>query len=268
MMQAVDLLEKLIQEHPQAPEYRHLLACCYRDSPPDFRGRAPWDPNEQLDRAVPILRQLCQDFPKTPDYRFDLCETLARSAVAIGPGFQIGQPPERVAERLQEAVDLSAELARQYPGVPQYAAAHAQYLDRLAMLHYNAKDYPKAEVCSRQALAIQEQLVSRHPDVPAYRLWLGLMECSLGRARREQGDADAAQGIFEKVVQRLETQYRSEPRLGAVQPILNMAYRELALAHQRAGHSQLAAEALKKAEQFGPPPGGPPRPPNARPLIR
>src|SRR5262249_48587430 len=31
---AVSLLEKLVEEHPSVPEYRHLLACCYRDAPP------------------------------------------------------------------------------------------------------------------------------------------------------------------------------------------------------------------------------------------
>src|SRR6266511_5038254 len=31
---AVNILEDLVREFPAVPEYRHLLACCYRDVPP------------------------------------------------------------------------------------------------------------------------------------------------------------------------------------------------------------------------------------------
>ena len=34
MQKAIDLLEELIDEYPSIPEYRHLLAQCYRDMHP------------------------------------------------------------------------------------------------------------------------------------------------------------------------------------------------------------------------------------------
>src|SRR5262249_43162523 len=84
---AADLLEELVREYPAVPEYRHLLACCYRDLPPDPPGRGQPKGKSNTERAMDLLRELVKDFPRVPDYRFDLCETLAR------PG-----PPERFRE--------------------------------------------------------------------------------------------------------------------------------------------------------------------------
>src|SRR5262249_27459595 len=99
LQRAITLLEQLTAEHASVPEYRHLLACCYPDSPPGFRGRGSVKPN--TDRAIELLRQLTKDFAKVPDYRLDLCETLARSG---GPRRPPGPGPStKSQERLEEA---------------------------------------------------------------------------------------------------------------------------------------------------------------------
>jgi tetratricopeptide (TPR) repeat protein/tRNA A-37 threonylcarbamoyl transferase component Bud32 len=262
MRRAVRILEELKEQHPNVPEYRHLLACCYRDAPPEFRGRGPLEPFPQLDQAIELLRQLSRDFPRSPDYRFDLCETLARSAGPVGPSPGFTRPQPKIAERLTEAVTLSEELAAQYPGVPQYAAARAQYLDRLGIMHFNNRQFAPAETTGRHALAIQTQLVARYPDVLPYRLWLSLMECSLGRALREQGQLTEARAQVDSALQRLEELRNKDPRLGALRPILGMAYRELAQVQERAGEKEAAAESQRKAEAFGP--QRPPSFPNPR----
>ena len=83
---AATILEKLVDEFPSVPEYRHLLACSYRDVPPDLFEDRPV--HESVDRAIELLRQLVKDFRKVPDYRFDLCATLAGRLLPIvtGPG--------------------------------------------------------------------------------------------------------------------------------------------------------------------------------------
>src|SRR5262249_48598225 len=110
---AATLLEQLVRGFPTVPEYRHLLACCYRDIPPDPVGRGQRRTRSNTGRAEDLLRQLVADFPKVPDYRFDLCETLIRSAPL--DQLRSGESANKARERLEEAVSLSADLVAHYP---------------------------------------------------------------------------------------------------------------------------------------------------------
>jgi tetratricopeptide (TPR) repeat protein/tRNA A-37 threonylcarbamoyl transferase component Bud32 len=253
---AVVLLERLVEEFPKVPEYRHLLACCYRDVPPERLGRGKPE-RSKADRAVQLLRRLVKDFPKVPDYRLDLCEALAR------PG-----PPPRHEERdtrtekqqrLEEAVTLSEQLVLQYPSVPDYAAAHARYLDGLGIALYEAKALSQAEVVHRKAVDGQNKLVKQYPEVIAYRFWLGLMERSLGRVLGERGQMTEARTLLESATNRVEALWQKDSRLGGARPFLGMAYRDLARVYTRIGEAALAAAALRKAEEFGPDRGPGPR---------
>lgn len=253
--QAVALLEQLVREYPSVPEYRHLLACCYRDAPPEGlpRMRPPEETN--TDRAVDLLRQLVADFPKAPDYRLDLCETLGR----MMPAGRLGgaERGDATRERLREAIALSADLVAQYPNVPQYTASHAQYHDRLGMALAQGHDLPEAEKTHRKAVALQSGLVKQYPQVVAYSFWLSLMECSLARVLSERGDQAEARARLESATDRLEALRKKDPRLMSLRLFLGMAYRELAQVHARSGETELAAQVLRKAENYGRGPGFP-----------
>ncbi len=78
LQQAIQILEDLGREHPLDPDYRHLLACCYRDLPParpESAGHSPFGSN---DKAIAILQKLVDEFPNVPDYRHDLSKTYAK----------------------------------------------------------------------------------------------------------------------------------------------------------------------------------------------
>ncbi len=253
------LLEQLVREFPAVPEYRHLLACCYRDTPPDRPGRGQPLTGANADRAVELLRQLVAEFPKVPDYRFDLCETLRR----MSPPDLSGNPKSaaQARGRLEEAVSLSGELVTQYPNVPQYAFAHAQSLDLLGITLSHAHDLSAAEQAHRKAVALQTKLVRQYPDVVAYGFWLGLMERSLGRVLSERGELPEARSRLESAVARLEALPTTGPRRGPGPPVLGTAYRELAEVLARSGETERAAQAHRKAEELsrqrGPGPFGP-----------
>jgi serine/threonine protein kinase/tetratricopeptide (TPR) repeat protein len=256
---AAALLEQLVSEFPSVPEYRHLLACCYRDIPPDPAGRGQPRTKSNTDRAVELLRQLVADFPKVPDYRFDLCETLSRASPP--DRFRSSEGANKVRERLEEAIALSAELVAQYPHVPQYAASHAQYLDRLGNGLFQARSLDEAEKAHRKAVALQSRLVKQHTDVLAYGFWLSQMECSLARVLSDRGELQEARSRLETAVERLEGLPTKDPRLGSVRSFLGTAYRELAQVLRRGGDVELATKALRKAEELdrrqGPGPPGP-----------
>jgi tetratricopeptide (TPR) repeat protein len=249
---AIRLLEELVKEHRSVPEYRHLLACCYRDGPPSRPGRgAPADPAS--DPAVELLRQLVKDFPKVPDYRYDLCETLARLSF---PGR--APPPESApAARalLGEALALSRGLTQEYPNVPLYAAAHASVHDRLGVLLHQLKELEEAEKSLRKAIELESSLAARHPEVEAYGYSLALMQSSLARVLADRGSLNEARGQLEASTQRLVTILIKDQRLGSARQHLGRGLRELAQVLKRLGDEAGAADALRKAELLGPAPG-------------
>ena len=244
---AISLLEALAAESPDAPEYRHLLACCYRDITGPPRKRL--DP----ERGIALLRKLVKDFPGVPDYRLDLCESLG------GNG-----PPDRMDSKtwqnMRDSVDLSEALMAEYPTVPEYKAAHGRYLDRYGMRLLRAGKTDEADKVFRRALDVQSKLVRQHPDAIAYGFYLSLIERSLGEIESNRGQLSSAKLYLKSATERAEALRKRAPHLGGIRPFLGMAYRDLANVLSRTGETGPAAEARKKAAEFGPPKGPPKRP--------
>ncbi len=242
---AIDLLEGVIREFPTVPEYRHLLACCYRELPPGRPGGGPM-PKMNPDRAVELLRQLVAEFPNVPDYRLDLCEALASK----GPPGRGRDAETSFGGRLQEAIAESRKLVDNYPTVPEYAAAHARYLDRLGMNLFEADKLEEAEKQHRKAVAVQRKLVKQHPGVVVYDLWLCLMERCLGRTVGARGAFKEARELLEGATSRVEAMWQKDRRLEGVRPFLGLAYRDLANVLEKSKEPALALAARAKAEQF------------------
>jgi tetratricopeptide (TPR) repeat protein len=245
----VALLEQLVEEYPKVPEYRHLLACCYRDTPLNRFGRFVSVTQTNSDRAISLLRKLVADFPKAPDYRLDLCEALARPGRQPRPAERSGNAARR--KRLEESVTLSNQLVLQYPNVPDYAAAHARHLDGLTIALFQESRFVEAEKVQRKAVLAQKKLVKQYPEVTGYSFWLGLMERTMGRVLGELGQLKEARDRLESATKRVEALWKKDARLGGARPFLGMAYRDLAYVLTKSGESTLAAAALQKADEFG-----------------
>jgi tetratricopeptide (TPR) repeat protein len=239
------VLEQLVRDFPNVPEYRHLLACCYRDMPP---SRGPSSKNLNRDRAVELLRQLVKEFPGAPDYRLDLCEALGRPGPPPRPD-EAGED-DRNAERLGQAVSLSDQLRMQYPNVPEYTAAHARCLEALGGFLLRGGQPAEAEKRYRQAVDLQEKLVRQYPEVVAFRCWLSFLERSLGQALAGRGELKEARACLEAAARRLEALGQKDPRLVTVRPLLGSVYQDLAGVLARSGATGPAAEARRKAEEI------------------
>jgi tetratricopeptide (TPR) repeat protein len=259
---AIRILEELVKDHRAVPEYRHLLACCYRDGPPKRPSRGgPAD--AAPDQAVELLRQLVKEFPRVPDYRYDLCETLARVGFPGGP-----LPPDEVPTgrvRLEEAVALSRGLVQEYPNVPLYAAAHASVHDRLGVLLHQTKQLDDAEKTLRKAVTLQTALVRQHPEVVAYDFSLALMQASLARVLADRDNLKEAKALLEVSTDRLGTMLTRDPRLGSARLSLGRALRDFAGVLGKLGEAERAAVALRTAESLGPERGPGPFGPRDRP---
>jgi serine/threonine protein kinase len=283
---AIVILQDLIKEHPSVPEYRHLLACCYRDAPPirRFGGPPAFGPRQgtggdslsaNFDRAIELLRKLVEEFPKIPDYRYDLGETLARQIFwRTGPP-QATRRDESVSDRnpsrpnssntflnfqsrLEEALGISTKLCTEYPTMPQYAALQAQVHDKLGLMFERMQEPTKAEPERRNAVILQAELVKKYPDVLAYNYSLSVMESSLARLLGEREKWNEARPLLEDSTKRLEGllqnhQNRVDPLgLSFMRMNLNRSFRDLGEVLNRLGEIDLASAAKNKAETYGP----------------
>ena len=95
---AIDLLERLVAEHPAVPDYRHLLARCYREAPSGWTGRVRQS-DDAVSRAAQILEKLVEEQPDVPDYRYDLSETYAMLDGRGPPAPELRTGPAVRAER-------------------------------------------------------------------------------------------------------------------------------------------------------------------------
>jgi tetratricopeptide (TPR) repeat protein len=246
---AIDLLEELVKDHPLVPEYRHLLACCYRDAPgPRPRDRGP---GANASRAIELLRRLVADFPKVPDYRYELCETLARAAFSGRP--VPADSSSAAKQMLEEAVGSSGALASDYPNVPLYTASHTQARNRLGELLLQLQQPDEAEKVLRRAVGLQAGLVKQHPEVVAYDFSLAMIQATLSRALSDHGNVTEAQPLLETATGRAVALLEKNPRFGFVRGFLGRGWRDLSQALARQGNSEGATRAQRQAEDFSPP---------------
>lgn len=120
---AFGILETLLADHPDNPEYRFQYAQLLAGNPRLFRKeRIPGvEPN-----AVVLLLQLADACPEQPEYGLALVELMLRR-LRYARGFQ-----EQNRQELAEAVQLSERLLGRWPNDPQIVSAvvslHTRYI--------------------------------------------------------------------------------------------------------------------------------------------
>src|SRR5207302_194500 len=96
---------------------------------------------------------------------------------------KLGQNEEALAG-YQEAIAGYAQLAADFPAVPQYRQELATSHNNLGFLLADLGKRPEAATAYRQALAIRDKLAADFPAVPAYRVNLGGSQCNFGNLLR------------------------------------------------------------------------------------
>lgn len=172
-MEAIRILEQLREENDRNPEYRFLLALCYRDYPGGDSRSGMRALKAIGKKSTDLLNELVDDFPNVPDYRHELIR--AHSALAWRYGFTGIEKREQSVERLLQAKLLSGALILEHPNVPEYTSSHVRLLLQLAVLH--SGDQPEETIkLYRQALKKQQSLIRRFPEVQGYRMWEAIIQ--------------------------------------------------------------------------------------------
>ncbi|MEZ6141226.1 MAG: serine/threonine-protein kinase [Zavarzinella sp.] len=246
LKKAITLLEDLREKYPTVPDYQHLLACCYREQPPSFRSRT----NDNQRKAVELLQVLAKNHPDVSDYQFDLSETLARvdSAQILFEGFR---GDNRKRDQLTEALNISTKLYQNYPGVPKYAALHAQNLNKVGMLRLGTdKSTTAAEKMIHDALTIQTKLTEQNPTIAANQFWLQMIENSYVMVLSKQKKWPEAKAILENGIAKAEKE--SESAQEANRWLLSRQYFTLGTVMIASGDKEGAATAFRKATELSP----------------
>lgn len=251
MQKAIDLLEQLVDEYPSIPEYRHLLAQCYRDMHPVwfiFSRKAALDANN---KAIEILEALVHDFPDVSDFRYALSQTYADSPPPDRDSFPSGDLAALAEERFRKALKISEELVAEHPNVPEFVASQAEILHKLAEVLRRPGQLEGAEELLRKAVDLQSSLARRFPDVLGYRMQTTRLEFELAQILKGRGQPDAARSLLESSVASLEEVLEADTNGWPVGWILAMHYSELAMLLSELNEPEAAKAVERRAKEHG-----------------
>jgi tetratricopeptide (TPR) repeat protein len=217
---AIRILDELIRECPDAPDYRFLLALCHRPSglaPPAARSPGIAQGRE---RAIQILKQLKAEYPGVADYRYELTATYAWIHVGLFPWQGRSVVPSEAEGSLLSALEESQWLVTHNPTIPHYACAQPLILAKLGTLCWRTGRLAQAEDYFRQALEAQGAVVAGFPDLPSHnRVLLEFLRLRLGQVcfRRNGNSRDVtalgkSRDLLETCIENL-TELRSRPEL-------------------------------------------------------
>lgn len=196
---AIGVLESLVEENPDAADYRFLLALCYRpleavpDAAASEQGMAPFPSTTAVSgrqRALAILESLKSQYPQVADYRYELAATYAWVHVGLFP-WQEGTVALPGTERaLRKALAEARWLVQHNPTIPHFARSRALILAKLGAVCTEAERLEEAAGWFKQALDAQSILVERFPDVPDHdRVLVEFFRLKLATLRLRLNDA-------------------------------------------------------------------------------
>lgn len=245
---AVEILTELRAASPDVPDYRHLLALCYRDLPPPI----PWAPDDHpspldaVTRAIEILQQLVEDFPDVPKYQYDLSETYP---LAADHAPHTGSDALR-QQRLRAALDISEQLVAEHPNVPAYVVSQVHIRLRFAGALRRESQFGAAEEHLQKARALQAGLARRFPATPSHQVFVAAIEGDLARLLRDCGRLDDAHSHLEAAIVVLNGLPDDWNRPPYVRDVFVATYRGLAEVHRQMGNNTAATDAARQAERW------------------
>jgi serine/threonine protein kinase len=188
--QAVQILEQLLKQNSQSPEYRYLLALCLRNERPGETSG--------LARATEILEQLAQDYPEVPEYRYELCESYSLvnfHELSWAPGNDA-----KMKARLSQAQKLADELVAAHPNVVAYTAILGRVYHRLAGLARQDGGIRDAVEHLNKAVELARTLVAAHPESTLYQAWLGTYLNDLGASLLDDNQFEKGLTVLDESV--------------------------------------------------------------------
>lgn len=165
---AIELLEELVACNTEAPDYRFLLALCYRPMAlvPGAATDAATRSGQR--RALKILQALKREYPQVADYRCELAATYAWVHVGLFPWQGPSVALMKTEASLHKALKEAQWLVDNNPTIPQYVRSKALILAKLGAVCAEAGRRAEAARWFGQAVRVQSQLIENRPDLPLH----------------------------------------------------------------------------------------------------
>jgi tetratricopeptide (TPR) repeat protein len=237
--------QKLVADWPEVPEHRRDLALSMGGV-----GSMLWNtgsPSECIDvyrRALPLLESLPPDLAKEPDVRYQLGLMNSELGNFLGAEGRT-QEGDPFFYRGKAAYE---KLVSEFPQEPLYRHELAWALcdegDRL-----RSSRHREAEKALRQALSIEERLVTEAPNVPDYQYVVGKIHIVLAAVLKDIGRLQEAEQSFRSglnVFQKLVSNYPNESLTSHTRELANGYYELAGLLNER-GQRAEAENAARRA---------------------
>lgn len=207
---ACKLLESLVAEYPERPEYRLALAESYASAgghPEQMRPEDMEVAETSLAMAAEHARQLVEEHPTVPAYTSSLVHIISRLATI----------QERHAQEF-------------------YGAEHRTLMS-------------EAERNLRSALELQESLIRREPNVATFHIWSARFRNSIARMQQQQGRTDEARQMSEYAIERFAEYPTSTGNVATSAETMGMLYQSLGATLRNMGDVEDAVDAMLSAEE-------------------
>ena len=251
LKKAIALMEELVAAYPAVPDYRQLLAHCYREASYTRFGRGTETPPETMNKAIEILQKLVREYPNVPDFRFDLSEAYAAQNFRRGIFSKPTDTPtaEQSREMLEKALAISEELVAEHPNIPDYAVSQVFIRMGLADL-LKESDRGAAEANLRKARDMQAALVRRYPKTFSYQFGLALIDKSLAGLLEQSDRLREASSTWQASISAFEDLLKNDPKAPPLRGMVAGDCKHLADLLDRLGDKQAAEDARRHAEEL------------------
>jgi tetratricopeptide (TPR) repeat protein len=222
--EAALLVEPLVKDFPNVPEYRASLARTHallgiqlaeagqdREAETAFR------------RAIELRTSLAAEYPEKAEYRSHLATTYHDLAIQLDRrGDEAGS-----ASAYHEALDLEEKLVAEAGNVAAYRQDLARTRLSLAQLLRSQGKLAEADELHDKAVAEQEKQLEKTPDVPRRRQDLANSYQGWGIVRAEQGRMDDAEKKFARAIELRKQLTVDFPRFEVYRRELGRNYNDL-----------------------------------------
>ena len=207
---AIDILNALISEDASKVEYRFVLAQAYR-----VRVRALSSKEEEAEKSlhssIELLTKLANEYPGATAIQYELADTLC-TQLKVDENYQ---------ERIERAVALSAKLAIENLGIPQYQSLAGECLSQLAAIDSEAGKLDDAVVKYERALAYLQPLAVRLDGVLPAQLTYARASSSFAKVLIDNNQSEDASSILDDAIACLEAFDRNHGSNRFVSHLLN-----------------------------------------------
>jgi serine/threonine-protein kinase len=244
-MQAVDLLRRMQEAHPDRSDCRFQLAVALGDlSNMQADARDNDAALATLGDSLDLLAGLAAEFPGDGRYRAELASERYNLGILLEELYRTAE----AETQYRQAVEIQERLVRERSDEPKLRLHLSSSLINLA--NVISGDLPRrqeAESLLDRGRALQEQLVREYAAVPLYRLRLGRTIGSLALLMQEQGRPHEAEAQHRRSIEIREGLVRDFPGQREYRRDLGSGRYQLALLYFRSGRVKEAEAEFRRA---------------------